>query len=424
MEDNVKSSILVAVKEAQDDAVEFLQQLIRIPSVTGQEGEIQGFLAETLKEMGLEVDVFEPDVNVLRQYQGFVEPELSFSGRPNVVGVWRGEGGGRSLLLNGHVDTVPYDETDPWIEGPLSGSLRDGLVWGRGASDMKGGVAAMFMAVSVLKRIGFQPRGDILIETVVDEERTGIGTLACVHRGYKADAGICCETSDLQVMPACIGRMWFTIRITGKPAGISARRESVSAIDKAIKIVQAVEDLEKIRIRELHHPLYPDNRGALPCVVTMLHAGTFPSITPDKAVLRGSMGLMPYEEIEDARRQLEDHLSHIAATDPWLREHQPEISIEDGYLAAGAEIPVDHPIVKAVQQNYQRSTGREPLIEGRLGAADTRFLIHTGETPTVIFGPGVTAQMHANNENVPVDNLITATKVLALTIYEWCTKEQ
>lgn len=415
--------IVTAVDENRDRIVEFLQKLVGFESVTGNEGEIQAFIAATFKEKGFAVDQFEPNPDELRDYPGFVEPEGSFEGRPNVVGTWRGSGGGRSLLLNGHVDTVPIEPTEKWQEHPLSGALVDGSVVGRGSSDMKGGLAAMTMAVIILQELGLQPKGDVILEYVVDEERTGLGTLACVHRGYVADAGICCETSDLIVMPACIGRMWFTVHLQGKPTGIAARWEGVSAIEKAIKLVQAVEDLENMRIADLTHPLFPDNRGALPCAVTMFHSGTFPSITPEEATLRGSMGLMPYEDPSDVEEQLREQLMRVAMADPWLRNHPPELTTEGGYVAAGAEIPSDHPIVRALQEAFTQATEQEPRLGGRMGAADTRFLINQGKTPTVIFGPGATAQMHAVDEHLPVDNLLVATKALALTIWDWCNHD-
>ncbi len=416
------AEIIAAVEDRRDEVVAFLQSLIQYDSVTGNESGIQAFIAQTLRAMGLTVEQFEPDADALRQYPGFLEPEKAFGGRPNVVGVWRGRGGGRSILLNGHVDTVPLEPLTEWVHGPLSGTVADGSVWGRGASDMKGGVAAMTMAVMILHAMGLQPRGDVTLEYVVDEERTGLGTLACVHRGYTADAGICCETSDLEVMAACIGRMWFTIHLRGKPAGISARWEGVSAVDKAAKLVAAVEDLETMRIEDLKHPLYPNNRGALPCAVTMFHSGVHPSITPEKATLRGSLGLMPYEDPVRVEAQLREQIMRICAADPWLRNNPPELTTEGGYVAAGAEIPIDHPIMEAVKRSFRMVTDREPVLSGRMGAADTRFLIRQGHTPTVIFGPGVTSQMHAMNEYVPVDNLVIATKVLALAIHDWCNQ--
>ncbi|HLW60188.1 MAG TPA: ArgE/DapE family deacylase [bacterium] len=414
------SQIIAAVEERRDEVVAFLQRLVQYDSVTGNEAAIQNFVAEHLRGLALTVDQFDTDPEALRQYPGFLEPEKSFAGRPNVVGVWPGAGGGRSLLLNGHVDTVPLEPVAEWVHGPLSGSVVDGQVWGRGASDMKGGVAAMTMAVAILKEMGVRLGGDVTLEYVVDEERTGLGTLACVHRGYRADAGICCETSDLEVMPACIGRMWFTVHVRGKPTGISTRWEGVSAIDKAMKVVEAVESLEAMRIQDLHHPLYPDNRGALPCAVTMFQAGTFPSITPEDATLRGSLGLMPYEDPVQVEAQLKEQILRVCAADPWLRHNPVEVTTTGGYVAAGAEIPVEHPIVQTVNRSFQRVAGHAPVLGARMGASDTRFLITLGHTPTVIFGPGPTSQMHAMNESVPVENVIIATKVLALAVHDWC----
>lgn len=415
-----REQILEAVDEGESRIVGFLSQLIQINSVTGHEGPIQDLIQRTLAGIGLGIDVFEPEPSRLEDLPGYLVPERSYEGRPNVVAIWEGTGGGKSLLLNGHVDTVPLGPEAKWSDGALSGAIRDGRIWGRGASDMKGGLAAMTMAVTFLKELGFRPAGDVILQYVVDEERTGLGTLACVERGYSADAGICCETSDLQIMPACIGRMWFTIRIEGKPAGISSRWDGVDAIQKGMMVTQAIEDLEEDRIRSLTHPLYSENRGALPCAVTMFQAGTFPSIPADHAELRGSMGLMPFEEPEQVKRELERHIAEFTKDDEWLVAHPPEVSTEGGYVASGAEIPVDHPIVRQLEDCYVKADGTEARVAGRMGAADTRFLIESGRTPTVIFGPGITSEMHALNESVPLASLRLATKVLALTVRHWC----
>ena len=419
MSSDVGSKIVNAVDAYSEKVVGFLQKLIQFDSETGKEGPISEFVAKTLGDMGLKVDQFDLDLDVLSGHPSFLKPQLPVEGRPNVVGVWEGSGGGRSLLFNGHMDTVPSNPVDQWLDGPFSGAIRDGKIWGRGASDMKSGLAAMTMAVAILKGLGMRPRGDVILEYTVDEEHTGMGTLACILRGYRADAGICCETSNLEVMPACIGRMWFNIKLRGKPSGISTRWLSVSAIEKGAKIVQAVDDLEKMRIQDLKHPLFPDNRGALPCAVTMFQSGTFPSVTPEYAVLRGSMATMPYEKPDGVLQQLKDQIQKVAMADPWLRNNPPEVALE-GFIAPGAEIPPDHPIVAAMKEAFEVVTDRPPLIRGRKGAADTRFLIADGGMPAVIFGPGITPQMHAMNEYVPVENLMVATKVLALTIHGWC----
>src|SRR4029453_1299668 len=153
--------------------------------------------------------------------------------------------------------------------------LKDGKILGRGSSDMKGGLAAMTMALKTLLDVGLAPRGTVILEYVMDEGVRGLGTLACVTRGYKADAGISLETSDLHVQPACIGRLWFVVEVRGKPAGISRGWESISALEKGYKISLAIEDLEGIRVSTLSHPLFPDGRGAMPCAVGRFEAGHF-----------------------------------------------------------------------------------------------------------------------------------------------------
>lgn len=415
-----RGRILKTVDEQARDIAGFLKRLIQFDSETGKEGPVQDFIAQTLRAMGLEVDQWVPDLQELAKHPAYIHAEgRNFTGRPNVVGIHRGDAKGRSLLFNGHVDTIPWQPVSEWQFNPLSGEIQDGRILGRGSSDMKGGLAAMTMALKVLLDCGLSPRGSVILEYVIDEEVSGLGTLACVVRGYTADAGISLETSDLHVQPACIGRLWFVVEVRGKPAGISRRWEAVSALDKGYKIAKAIEDLEGIRIAELTHPLFPDNRGALPCAVGRFEAGSYPSATPDKAILRGSMGLMPQEDIEQVKRDFAAFIRSVSELDPWLKYNQPKVWYE-GLIAEGAEIPRDHPIVSTVANNFEQVTGREPVYSGRMGAADTRFLIRHGNTPCVIFGPGVTAQMHATNEWLPLENLVIATKTLALTIHDWC----
>jgi acetylornithine deacetylase len=412
--------ILDAVEAKTAEIAAFLQKLIQFDSETGKEGPIQDFMAAYLQKMGLEVDKWVPDLEELAKHPAYIPAKgRDFSGRPNVVGIHRGDPAARSLLFNGHVDTIPWTPVSDWQFDPLCGELKDGRILGRGSSDMKGGLAAMTLALKTLLDMGLPPRGSVILEYVMDEEVSGLGTLACVTRGYTADAGISLETSDLHVQPACIGRLWFVVDVRGKPAGISRRWEAINALDKGYKIAKAIEDFEGLRINTLTHPLFPDNRGALPCAVGKFEAGHYASATPDRAILRGSIGLMPQEDIEQVKRDFQTFIRNVCDQDPWLNTHQPEVWFE-GLIAEGAEIPVDHPIVTTVANGFKEVTGTEPVYSGRMGAADTRFLIRHGDTPTVIFGPGVTAQMHATNEWLPLENLVIATKTLALAIHDWC----
>lgn len=407
------------IEENRTTIISFLQDLIRIPSITGNEGPIQEFIAQELGEMGLDIDVFVPPLEELRKHPAFVEPPQDYEGRPNVVGTLKGDGGGKSLLLNGHVDVIPGGDPASWVHGYWSGDVEDGKLYGRGASDMKSGLAAMTMAVKAVVESGIKLKGDVILEYVVDEELTGNGTLACVMKGYEADAGICCESSSMCVQPASIGRMWFEIKVKGKAAGIQRRWEGVNAIDKGYLVTQIVAEFEKIRVARLSHPLYPNTLGAIPCMVGAMESGSYHSAFPDSCLLKGSIATLPGEDNAAVKAEFIEFLRDKVAGDPWLRDNPPEV-VFTGYFAEPSEIPVNDSIVQTLCKTFTKILGTEPVISGREGAADIRFMNSDNNTPTVIFGPGMTEQMHANNEWVKVENLIRSTKVLAHTVLEWC----
>lgn len=418
----IAAKVVHWIEEKDDHIVQFLKELLSFPSVTGQELEIQRYIAARLEAMGLKIDMWEPEVELLKTHPAYLPSERGYKDRPNVVGLYKGTGKGRSLLLNGHVDVIPPGPDEAWAHSPWRGEIEEYRLYGRGASDMKSGLAAMTMAMEALIRLGIKLRGDVILEYTVDEEATGNGTLACVMKGYRADGGICCETSSLHVQPACIGRIWFEILVRGKPAGIQRRYEGVNAIEKGYQVVQAVSKHEEERIDRLSHPLYPDKRGSLPCMVGVFQAGSFPSAFPDTCLLKGSIATLPGEETLEVKRTFVEYLRTFAMADSWLREHPPEVRFV-GYCGDPAEISPDHPIVTTLSNRFREVLGKDPQITGRQGAADTRYLIKYGDTPTVIFGPGMTEQMHANDEWVDIRDLISATKILALTILDWCGYE-
>ena len=157
-------------------------------------------------------------------------------------------------------------------------------------------------------------------------------------------------------------------------------------------------------------------------MVGMFQAGSFPSAFPATCLLKGSLATLPGEDSAVVKQDFKQHILDFSRSDDWLKDHPPEIRFK-GYFAEPSEISVTEPIVEAVQKNFTEVTAAKPVISGRMGAADTRFLNQYGDTPTVIFGPGLTEQMHAMNEWVKEDDVITATKILALTILDWCGYE-
>ena len=419
MKPEEREKLIQIIEQNRDKAVELLRNMISIPSVTGDEAAIQKYLASYMADIGLDVDMWETDWDELKKHPGYRPVQRGYEGRPNLVATLKGAGGGRSLLLNGHTDVIPVGEG--WSEDPWSAAIRDGRIYGRGSADMKSGVASHIVAVELIKAAGLKLKGDVLINVVVDEEVSGHGTLDTVIRGYRADAGISGETSDLAVQPACIGRIWFEISIAGKPAGIQKRYQGVSGIDLGNKIVKAVQELEARRVATVSHPLYPNALDSLPCMIGVFSAGNYPSAFPDSCLLKGSIGTVPGEDHQGVKQSLVDQVARAAASDLWMKDHPPVVRFV-GYDAQASEIPRDHPIVQTVV-NSLRQVGRDPQISGRQGAADTRFLNEYANTPTVIFGPGSTSIMHATDEYVSIDDYITAIKVVALSICDWCQAE-
>ncbi|HMJ27256.1 MAG TPA: ArgE/DapE family deacylase [Xanthobacteraceae bacterium] len=422
MKTDARKKLLEKIDQSRDKAVAFLRDMVVIPSVTGDEAQIQTFLSKYMTKIGLDVDMWETDWEELKKHPGYRPVDRGYEGRPNIVATWKGAGGGRSLLLNGHTDVIPVGGGEGWSDNPWSATIKNGRMYGRGTADMKSGVASHIMAVECLKGAGLKPKGDVYINVVIDEEVSGHGTLDTVIRGYKADAGISGETSDLAVQPACIGRIWFEIEIHGKPAGIQKRYEGISGIELGNKIVKAVADLEAKRVATITHPLYPNALDTLPCIIGSFSAGNYPSAFPANCLLKGSIGTVPGEDHEGVKQSLVDQIARAAAEDPWMKLHPPKVRFV-GYDAQASEIPRDHAIVETVCKNYKEITGRDPQISGRQGAADTRFLNLYANTPTVIFGPGSTAVMHADDEYVSIDDYMTSIKVMALSICDWCGVE-
>ncbi|WP_048646727.1 ArgE/DapE family deacylase [Nitratireductor soli] len=417
-----RQAIIDRIEENRDYAVEFLRRMIAIPSVTGDEAAIQKFVADHMNKIGLDVDMWETDWEALKKHPGYRPVARGYENRPNIVATYKGTGGGRSLLLNGHTDVIPVGDGAGWTDDPWAANIRDGRIYGRGSADMKSGVASHILAVEFLKQSGLRTKGDVYINVVIDEEVSGHGTLDTVMRGYRADAGISGETSDLAIQPACIGRIWFEITVQGKPAGVQQRYLGISGIKLGNKIAEAVQELEDERVATVRHPLYPSAIDSLPCLIGSFQAGGYPSAFPDSAVLKGSIGTVPGEDHEGVKQSLVDKIAAMAAKDPWMKDHPPVVRFV-GYDAEASEIDQTHPIVETLRSVYREHTGKEPEMSGRQGAADTRFLNKYADTPTVIFGPGSTAVMHANDEHVSIEDFITSIKVMALTIHDWCGVE-
>lgn len=425
--------VIQAIDDGQQELVELVQALVRIPSenpkltdrTPGGEGHLQDLVGAVLKQLGATADRWEP-----------------LPGRPNVVGTIAGTGGGRSLAINGHVDVVPAGNHADWTHPPYAAEIHDGRIFGRGALDMKGGLGAMLFAALVLERLGVRLKGDVYLESVIDEETGGPGTRATIERGYRPDFALVVEpTEGLAIMPVEGGLEWLRVTVTGvsghsafryRSVHAGGRGTAVSALDKGVKILNAVAELERMWAVRKVHPLLPAgittiNTGAiaagsgggangLPNVMTSV------SSLPDYCAIDLSLKYLPSERTEDVRREFETYLHHVCQADEWLREHPPTVEWGlHGVSFPPADTPADHPAIVTLAATL-RGLGVEPALRGFEAVSDIAWYGEAG-IPSALCGPGEGGGAHGLDEHVTIDSLVTATKAIALFMMAWCGVE-
>jgi len=408
-----------ALDQRWDEQVSFIQRLVRIPSVTGHEGEAQHAVAAKMAELGLAVDLWEPDPAELAPYALHVGKFTSLADRPNVVGIARGKGGGRSLILNAHIDTVDPGDPSRWRHDPFSGTIVGGRVFGRGACDMKAGLATNLFALAAVRDAGVPLAGDVIVQSVIAEEDGGAGTLAAILRGYTADAAIITEPTNLAVIPAQGGSLVFRLRIQGKSAHACVRNEGVSAIEKFFVIYQALLAFEARRNATIAHPLYASIANKIPINIGIVHAGTWPSSVPESLIAEGRAGLVPGEDLDGFRQEFAAVVRAAASEDPWLHDHPPIVEWFSGQFAP-AEIPGDSPLVTLLQHAHSQATGQPVRIDAATYGADMRHFLLFGNTPCLMYGAGDVRLAHYTDESIALEDIRTATLTIALAIAEWC----
>ena len=412
-------SIDDAVAALDTFCLDLMRDLVRTPSITGHETAAQQLLAGRLRGMGLSVDAWSPARSDVEAHPAFSDDGTTLGERPVVVARWPGRGGGRSLILNGHIDVVPPGDERAWTNGPWSGTVRDDRLWGRGSCDMKGGIAAGATAIAALQRVGVQPRGDVLLESVIGEETGGVGTLAALLRGYRADAAVILEPTRTAVCPIGAGALSFRIHVRGRAAHAAMRREGVSAIEKFYRIMAAVEALERRRHGSFRHRYYDAGDLAAPISIGTIQAGNWPSTVPEDLVAEGRYGVLPGEETASARAQFERAVRDAASEDEWLRQHPPDVEWHEGQFEPG-ETPADAPILSALLASHRDVSGRDARIHGVSYGSDLRLFTNVGGMHAVLYGPGDVRIAHTLDEFVPLDEVRHVARVVARTIVGWC----
>ncbi len=427
-----REKLLRFIDDRRDYAVDFLRQMIRFDSSTighgldGQEYAIQHWLEGMLRGWGFTTRLFEPDNDKMEIFPDFSAGH-SYHNRPDLVATLPGSGSGPSLILNGHVDTMPAGDRQRWTHDPWGGEIEGGDLYGLGACDMKAGVAAMILATRFLCEAGWPPAGDVMVQSVVDEEGGGNGTLACVVEGYRAGAAIVTEPTRLHVQPASRGVLLLEVDLQGLATHACLKWGGVNAIEKGVKVIQGMQELEHLWLAQRRHPLFP------PPTITIgqIAGGLAGSQVPGECVLKFDVKYLP-EEVggdgrtravngESVKAEVEEWIRTLCAGDPWLRDHQPALTWYQHCIPY--YLDPAHPLVGLLQRSATEVLG-QGIVSGFPAGCDARHLQNRAGVPAVIFGPGDLRHAHSIDEHVSVEEYIGAIKVLALVIDGWTSPKR
>jgi acetylornithine deacetylase len=415
-----RSAALAAVDRLFDEEREFLAALVRQQSTRGQTNDVQRLLASTLRTMGLRVEEVPVERERIAGLPGYSPADWSYDHLFQVVGTQPAAGqGGRSLVLNGHVDVVSATPAAHWTHDPWGAEVVDGRLYGRGACDMKGGVAAMVYALKAVQAAGVGLRGDVLVESVIDEECGGNGTLALLAQGYRADAAVIPEPSSLGLTRAHLGVLWCRIDVRGRAAHAGSASRAVNAVEKACVVLGGIKTLEAEANRATaRHPLYAAVAHPLNYNVGVIQGGDWPSSVPEVCTLEVRFACFPGEDLDAVQARFCADLLRLTAADDWLREQPPAIAFF-GFRGQGAVYDLDSAIVRTVAANHAELVGAPPSVGVSTASDDRRFFQLYYGIPALCYGPAG-GQLHAVDEWVDLASVRACTRVLTGVLIDWC----
>jgi acetylornithine deacetylase len=418
------------VDTLRSELIAAIQDLVRIPTENlppgGNERAGQAYLARRLRDLGLEVDLYTLDQVPGLTGQASYWPGRDYRDRPNLTALWRGQGGGRSLLLTGHTDTVPRGSA-PWSIDPFGGEYKDGRIYGLGAIDMKGPLAAYLLAIQALQRSGVRLRGDLVFESVVDEEFGGVnGTIAGRLHGPRVDGAILAENTGLDIYPAARGFCLAHIFFKGPSSLLAIGKgdsESGAATEQLLHFLTHLKAFNRRRRQGLVvPPLYQDFADPVPVLLAKAVAGGWgerePLSVPADSKVELYWQLMPGEDREAVLRQFYDWLAELVADAPQLYAEPPRV--EFNYrIMPGTQMDSGAPLVTELAACVRAAINRDPAITGAPYPCDLFAIQQDFRTPAVVFGPAG-SNAHTGDEYIDVESALSFVRTLALFIARWC----
>ncbi len=414
MRKNLKFEIMGYIEKNKDELFSSVQDVVRIPSVFGNEGPAQKFMESKYKKIGLDVVLYQAEHEKICGHPAFVESGLSYNNRPNIIGILKGDPLAKSVTLHGHIDVVSPEPISSWIYNPWGGEIVEGRLYGRGALDMKGGLMANYFALKTIINLG--------MSTVEEEVGGGPGTLACLIEGYRTDGFVGTEPHALKVTVAHGGILYFKIKLIGKTSHAGMAHLGVNAIGKMYPIYQALIELDTKRGREIKFDLFAKGSGrATHLNIGKMVAGDWASTVAGFAELDCRISFVPGETEAEIKELIHKTVKEVADRDPWLAEHQPTVEWYGWHTDPWLQDP-ESPYVRSFLESGTQVLGYPMEIVGRASGNDARFTQFFDKMSGICFGP-LGENIHGLDEYVTLDSLVKTAQILALHVVDWCGLE-
>jgi acetylornithine deacetylase len=420
----LEAEIFAAADAAQKDLHALLLALVTFPTLNGNEDGAQRFMQDLFRSLGLQAERFAVSDEHIRDLPGYSPAVGRWTNHDNVVGTHRPrQVKGRSLILNGHIDVVPVGAEELWSRPPFDPVIRDGRLYGRGSGDMKAGIAAYVAAWRALAALGLQPAAPVYLQSVVEEECTGNGALACLQRGYTADAAVIPEPFDHSILGAQVGVMWLSVEVFGKPAHVLNAAQGINAIEAAFVLWNGLKTLEaQWNEPRNRHPAFAHLEHPVRFNLGRIEGGEWASSVPTRCLMELRCGFHPGVAAADARAAIEARLKETAAADPRLAGIHHKVRYA-GFQAEGFVADTAGPLFSTLADAHTRVMGAAPKLFASSATTDARVFHLYGKIPATCYGPEAT-NIHGIDESVSLESVRQVTRVLALFMARWCGLEK
>lgn len=414
-----EKKIVQTIESLADDIVDFTCRLVKEPSTLGNEASAVDLMKTELERLSF-TPVFVPiDPFRLDDHPGFAPVPWGYENKNNVVAVRPPDGnGGKSAIFNGHLDVVDPEPVAFWDTDPFEPVIQDGRIYGRGAGDMKSGVAAMTYALHAMEKAGFGLRAPVTLQAVIEEECCGNGALACIAAGYDADAVLIPEPFGPTILTSQLGVLWFKVTVEGKPVHVLEAQAGTNSIEKSFRIIQALRKLEA----DLNGTNVPDTYRDIPHPINLnigiLNGGNWPSTVPARSEMHCRLSYFPGTSYRDICSKIKAAVRAAQADDPWLSQNPPLVEFY-GFRSDGHTVSRDFPAFNTLNDCHKSLTGRDAEAYVATCTTDLRAFHFFGKSQCTCFGPSG-GNYHGANEWVDIQSIVHTAQTYALFLARWC----